>query len=33
MHEAMEEIRADRCLVRRFFGHPAAAYVKQALHW
>jgi len=32
MHEAMEEIRADRRLVRRFFGHPAVAYVKQALH-
>jgi transposase len=31
--EAMHHIRADRSLVRRFFGHPAVAYVKQALHW
>jgi transposase len=33
VEEAMEEIRADRGLVRRFFGHPDVAYVKEALHW
>lgn len=31
--ETMEGIRGDRALVRQFFGHPAVAYVKQALHW
>jgi hypothetical protein len=30
---AMNDIRADRKLVRSFFGHPAVAYVKQALSW
>jgi transposase len=33
VQEAMEEIRADRALVRRFFHHPDVAYVKEALHW
>jgi transposase len=30
---SMEQIQADRSLVRSFFGHPAVAYVKEALHW
>ncbi len=30
---AMKEIRSDRKLVHSFFGHPAVAYVKQALSW
>jgi transposase len=29
----MEHIAADRSVVRNFFGHPAVAYVKDALHW
>jgi transposase len=29
----MEEIAADRSLVRSFFEHPAVAYVKEALDW
>jgi len=33
VEEAMEEIRADRGLVRRFFNHPDVTYVKEALHW
>lgn len=31
--EAMQDIAADRTVVRRFFDHPDVAYVKQALHW
>lgn len=31
--DAMNEIRADRKLVRSFFDHPAVAYVKDALSW
>jgi transposase len=30
---AMATIQEDRQMVRRFFGHPAVAYVKQALRW
>jgi transposase len=29
----MEHIGADRTLVKGFFGHPAVAYVKEALNW
>lgn len=30
---SMAMIRDDRALVRNFFGHPAVAYVREALHW
>jgi transposase len=30
---AMDTIQEERSLVRSFFGHPAVAYVKNALHW
>jgi hypothetical protein len=29
----MAMIQDDRALVRGFFGHPAVAYVKEALRW
>ncbi len=33
VNDSMEQIRSSRALVRRFFDHPAVAYVKNALHW
>lgn len=33
VQKSMEEIAADRTLVRRFFEHPEAEYVRRALHW
>lgn len=33
VERGMASIQEDRALVRSFFGHPAVAYVKAALHW
>jgi transposase len=33
VERTMENIRADRATVRRFFDHPEVAYVKDALAW
>lgn len=33
VHLSMKEIRDDRRLVKAFFGHPAVAYVREALGW
>lgn len=33
VHTSMGDIAADRELVRSFFEHPEAAYVRKALHW
>jgi transposase len=33
VHVEMDRVRSDPSLVRRFFDHPAVAYVKQALKW
>lgn len=33
VERSMEGISTDRALVRSFFGHPAVAYVKDALGW
>jgi len=30
---SMQEIRNDKALVKAFFGHPAVAYVREALGW
>ena len=29
----MRELQKDRAAVRAFFGHPAVAYIRKALHW
>ena len=29
----MQDLQADRAAVRAFFGHPAVAYIRKALHW
>jgi len=33
VHESMDQIRADRSLVKTFFLHPETTYVRDALHW